>query len=258
MSKSLIKWLKGKINGAYYKLFLRFYYLYNQDSVFVTGADSSHYKSLCQLLCSLLKYESKSKILVYDLGLTNTEINYININFSAIELRSFDYSKYPKYLNIKINAGEYAWKPVIVNNVMNEFKCTVCWLDAGNVVIEPLLKLKIITKKLGFYSPYSCGKISDWTHPKTLNYLNASESILNYINLNGACVSVDYSNKKANKLINTWATYALIKECIAPEGSGRHNHRQDQAVLTVLAYQSGLGQKMIKDYLGFKIHQDMD
>ena len=238
--------------------------------VIVTGADSSHFKSLCQLLNSLIKYESKTPIIVYDLGLSDYENDYLNYSYPSVEIRLFDYSQYPSYLNIKVNAGEYAWKPVIISNISNEFKCTVCWLDAGNLVTKRLVKVRKLTKVFGFFSLQTSGVISDWTHPKTLKYLKIPNNILNKRNLTGGCVSINYNNPKARALVDQWKKCALIKECIAPEGSGRHNHRQDQSVLSVLAYKIGIANKLSiahkfgiahkfsDNFNEIKIHQDID
>lgn len=230
----------------------------NDDLVVVTGADSTHYKSIIQFLTSLYLHEPDIKTIVFDLGFTQSEKINLKDKFKSIEIRLFDYSKYPDYFNIKKNAGEYAWKPVIIQQVLNECKSCVCWMDAGNKVIKPLVWIRKITRAVGIYSPQSSGSISDWTHYETLKYLKASTNILNKRNLNGACVSVCYQNKIARNIINQWKDLSLIKECIAPAGSNRENHRQDQAVLSVIAHQSGITSKMPSSFYGFKIQQDID
>lgn len=230
----------------------------NDNLAIVTGADSSHYKSLCQFLLSLFMHEPNIKAIVFDLGLIESERQYLKDAFPTAELRLFDYTRYPDYFNIKVNAGEYAWKPVILCNVLNEFKRCVCWMDAGNVVTNPLSWLRRITETAGMYSPRSSGLVSDWTHPKTLKFLNASNNLLHKYNLNGACIAVCYQNHKARDLVNQWKQCALIRECIAPSGSSRKNHRQDQAVLSVIAHQSGIAKNMPTRLYGFKIHQDID
>jgi len=226
--------------------------------IIVTGADSSHYKSLCQFLSSLFMYEPGIKVIVFDLGLIDSEGQCLKNTFPSIELRLFDYSKYPGYFNIKINAGEYAWKPVVLSDILSEFKCCVCWMDAGNLVTGPLFWLRKITNDLGIYSPNSSGVISDWTHPKTIEFMKVSNDLLNKPNLNGACVSVSFQNSKARELINQWKQCALIKDCIAPMGSNRENHRQDQAVLSVILHQSGITKYMPTKLYGFMTHQDID
>jgi len=50
----------------------------------------------------------------------------------------------------------------------------------------------------------------------------------------GAIVGFDLSKEPARKVLATWLDCALHRECIAPVGSHRGNHRQDQAALTLL------------------------
>ena len=233
-----------------------------QELVIVTGSDSSHFKSLYQLLKSLTLHEKNTKVLVFDLGITNKEREIIKDDFPNYELRKFDYSKHPSYFNIKENAGEYAWKPVIINSVLNEFKTSVCWLDGGNKVMKPLTSIRKIIEVYGFYSPFSKGIISEWTHIKSLECLGVvtNKGLLKQRNLNGACVSVDYNNIEARNVIEKWSDCAKSKSCIAPEGSSRVNHRQDQAVLSTLVYKHipEVGKKMMYRKFGFKTHQDID
>lgn len=229
-----------------------------KNFIIITGADSSHYKSLIQLLLSVLLHEKNTKVIVFDLGLTDLELNELKEKFKTIEIRKFNYSQYPKFFNIKINAGEYAWKPVIISDILNEFKCSIVWMDAGNVISSPLNTIRKIMNFTGFYSPYSEKKIFSWTHPKTLKFLETSDKILNKRNLNAACVAVNYNFNEIKKVIDKWKQCALMKECIAPEGSSRKNHRQDQAVLSVIAYKSNVVNILFKKYYGFKIQQDVD
>lgn len=238
------------------------FFVSKQDLVIVTGSDSSHFKSLQQLLKSLSIHEKKTKVIVFDLGITTSESEKMKNDFPDFELRTFEYSRYPSYFNIKENAGEYAWKPVIINNILNEFKTSVCWLDGGNKITKPLTSIRKMIELYGFYSPFSKGTISDWTHPKTLACLGVSDNknLLKQRNLNGACVSADYNNIEVRNVIQKWSDWAKSKECIAPEGSSRKNHRQDQAVLSALVYKQipEVGKKMTYRKFGFKTHQDID
>ena len=99
----------------------------------------------------------------------------------------------------------------------------------------------------------------DWTHPATLEYFAVdAQWAAGKRNLNGACVAFHPHSLQALKLAKQWRDGALIKECIAPEGSSRKNHRQDQALLTVLAYKHGLADATESQYLGFETHRDID
>lgn len=224
----------------------------------ITASDSSHYKSLCQLLSSIFRHEPNTQTVVFDLGLSTEEQKQITTTYSGIEMRTFNYSRYPDYFDVKKNAGEYAWKPVIIHEMLEEKKGTVCWMDAGNIITGPLKKIRKITYKLGMYSPHSSGIVSDWTHPSTLKELKTSQSTLTKHNLNGACISLYHTNETARHIAAKWKECALKKEIIAPSGSNRQNHRQDQAVLSVLAHESGITKKMPTKCIGFKTHQDID
>ena len=230
----------------------------NHDMIIITGADSSHFKSLCQFLSSLLKHESNITVITYDLGLDQQEVEHINKLFPKIETRKFNFESYPDYFNIKKNAGEYAWKPVIFCDVLEEFKTHVCWMDAGNLVTAPLTILRKITYQIGLYSPQSSGTIGEWTHPNCFQYLNGETNLLAERNLNGACISMIYSNDLALKIARAWKACALTKDCIAPVGSNRSNHRQDQSVLSILAHQVGITKNMPILNYEFKVQQDID
>ena len=239
--------------------FIAFFTCRKDKMIFVTGADSSHYKSLCRFLTSFFKYEPNTKVIVYDLGLTEAENCNLRNSFPLAEIRIFDYSKYPAYFNIKKYAkGNYAWKPAIIYNVFNEFKCNICWMDAGNIILRPLYLLRKEVKKSGFYSPFSGPNIAKWTHPATLRFLNVSKELLKKRNLSGGCITISYQNPKIRNFITKWHKYTFIKECIAPKGSSLANHRYDQAMLTILAYQLNVFHHMpVEEYYGIKFHQDI-
>jgi hypothetical protein len=226
--------------------------------VLVTGADRTHYKSLCNLLRSAAKWEPEIRCVVYDLGLDPDQQAEFTAAFPAQEVRRFDYSKYPAYFNIRVNAGEYAWKPVIFSEVFEECRCSVGWFDAGNLLFEPLYRMRKVVQAKGFYSPFAKGTIAEWTHPATLANLKVDPSIYAKQNLAGYCVAANYRFPKARAFVQRWKECALEKECIAPAGSNRYNHRQDMSLLSILAYQMLLPLYLSKFRLGFDCQQDVD
>ena len=226
----------------------------------VTASDASHARSLENLLASIQRHEPAARVVVYDLGMTAAQLGHLKSRF-RYEFRAFEFPKYPAFLDIRIAAGEYAWKPQLIRDVARESR-EVCWMDAGNIVTEPLRKLRCEVRREGYYCPQSQGTISEFTHPAMLAYFDLpSDWKSDFRNLNGACVAFDMRNPRGASLLEEWARYALIKDCIAPQGSSRANHRQDQSLLTVLAYRAGRtreSSKTAKKLLGFKTHQDVE
>ena len=74
-------------------------------------------------------------------------------------------------------------------------------------------------------------------------------------NLNAACVAFDPTNPKARQLAEEWARCAMDEYVIAPVGSSRENHRQDQALLTVLAYRNGMVEEPVERRRGYSLHR---
>jgi len=231
-----------------------------QGLVIASGADSTHFKSLVQFIGTVNMYEPHSHLVIFDLGLSRQESSYLKEIYPNIDYRIFDYNRYPSYFNIKVQSGQYAWKPVIIWNVLTEFKDSVVWFDAGCILTQPLFRIRKVLDKYGFYSPVASfsGSIKRWTHPGTVKFLNCDNSLLEERQLAGTVVGFKWNKSAVLELANKWKECALIKECIAPAGSTRDNHRQDQAILAILAYQHGLAQKIPQRFLGFKIHQDID
>lgn len=223
----------------------------------VTGASQNHYKSLKQFLNSC-NNNYINKIFVYNLGLTLDSINELKLNYNII-IKNFDFSKFPSYFNISINSGEYAWKPVIIYETMKEISGILLWCDAGNILPSELTPIITTIKNNNIYSPTSTGSIFKWTHPKTLEWFNVTDSVFNLYPRNGAILGFNIDNIIVCDFIKQFADCANIKDCIAPEGSNRLNHRQDQAVFTILYYKFfNNSDNCIDDYYGIRIHQDID
>jgi hypothetical protein len=105
----------------------------------VTGASDNHYKSLINMILSFMKFHKNDPdyvIIVYNLGIKEelwTRLLNIFSRYTNFIPETFDYSQYPDYVNININAGEYAWKPIIIHKVFNKYKDITLWMDAGNI-----------------------------------------------------------------------------------------------------------------------------
>lgn len=227
--------------------------------IIVSGASENHARSLMQFAKSAVQHEPTARLILFDLGLTPATRERLAREIPRAEIRAFDFSRYPAWMDIRVNAGEYAWKPTIIGQVLDDAGHTpVLWMDAGNKIVKPLGAIRRLLQADGFYSPHSSGTVRDWTHPGTLNYLGAGAAYGHLPNLNGCCIGFHPAHPQARALITRWRELSLVKDCLAPAGSSRQNHRQDQALLTVLAYQNGLGFRGCRMLLGFQRHQDVD
>jgi len=235
---------------------LEYYWYYFQDFIFylysllltvnkranvkiITASDYKFYDSLIQLIDSIIIHEPNTNIVVYDIGLMTSHIEELK-KTNRVELKTFDFEKYPKFLSERDKFGKlgaYAWKSAILNEVLeHENKDIVLWLDAGNILTSSLKRLKKVVLLNNFYSPLSAGNLIDWCHPKTLQFLNAPKYIFKKANLTGGLVAFNTASSFAKDLAKKWYKNSMIEDCIAPPDSDRNNHRQDQSVLSILFY----------------------
>jgi hypothetical protein len=240
----------------------------------VTACSYNHSKSMLNFLNSLYtqcdKYNVEFKCVLYDLGDLSElyKIDLLN-KYPTLSIRIFDYSKYPSYFNVQINAGEYAWKPAIIYEITEELikennvkENILLWCDAGNLIIDNLLNLTKVIKDILIYSHYSSTTVKKFTHYKVLQYFNIhpNEYVLNNISRNGAIMGFYLENSLVQDFIKVFYNYAQIKDAICPDGSNRSNHRQDQSLFTLLYYNFIIKYRLpsCNFYISISIHNDVD
>jgi hypothetical protein len=232
----------------------------------VTAADESHFQSSLNLLRSLQFFEPKTKVIYYDLGLTSDQSHFIQNNFPSIVLKQFPYDDFPDFFNVKINAGEYAWKAACINLAMLDSTTGVLWLDAGNIITGDLRRIQKMIRQNGIFIMQASNTIQQFTHPKTLEYFNCTER-LHLPQFSAAAIGFSSLSKEAARVLEKWLFCSKDKAIIAPKGSSRVNHRQDQAILTLIILENYKMNARIRkqiasnndlSFYNFLIHQDVE
>lgn len=221
----------------------------NEDLIVVTAASSNHAGALGQMLASLKHLDARVEC--YDLGLTAGEVQGLP-RWSGLAFHRFDYDAYPSFMNVAVNAGEYAWKPVIVADVAERARAAdppsdVLWADAGCYfhALQPIADR--IARTGGLWVRASAGTMREWTHPGMFEYLHADPAVFGD-KPNADATLIGFAVGSAapaardavyRDVVLGWKTCAMARDCIAPAGSSRSNHRQDQAVLSYLVHSAG-------------------
>jgi hypothetical protein len=237
----------------------------------VCGSDFRYFKYLRRLIGNVLDVitneiykDTKINFIVYDLGLKEEELKEIE-QFPHIIIESFNYSIYPEHVSLEKYNGQmcnYSWKPIIIYDVCEKYGDLVHWMDTRNLYNKNDIFKNMINwlNTNYFFTPTSNANVQKWTHEKCIEYMkeHGSEKYLNNSNRNAALIGINYNIDWCKELIKEWKNCALIKECICPEGSHRRNHRQDQAVLTILFYKyhEKYDFKLKDDYMKIAIHQN--
>jgi Protein of unknown function (DUF1647) len=226
---------------------------------FVSGASSNHFKSLKNLIQSVLKFYPGEPFIVFDLGLEQQEVDEIK---NIVKVEKFDYSHWPEHVNIKNDqAGGYAWKPIIIHEVAKRTGKAILWLDAGDVVVAPLEPVFSIIEKNGYFSPCSSHNIRKFCMAKTLEYIKIPDDHLNFPSIAAAIVGIDINHSLGSRVLEEWFKLSLIKECILPEGGTYQNNRHDQNILSCLLAKNAGPNYFVPNWWGnelIKIHCDVD
>lgn len=237
---------------------------------FVTASDTSHARSLVNLITSISFTNPDAQVVVFDLGLTGSELLNLSETFPAVKVEKFPYEEFPDYFDVRVEAGQYAWKAQCVERVASSARGDLFWIDAGCVVTGKLERIRKVLGRRGIYADKAVGPSSRWTHPLTFAALDAGkeEAELQRDQLAATFIGFRLGGANVNRVISDWARYSRDRNVIAPPGSSRVNHRQDQSVFSILVYRFlaqstpqrllsfvGYWPKAVKDYL---IRQDVD
>lgn len=238
----------------------------------VTAASANHFcalesflYSMSEVLEGLERSEVRPKLVVYNLGGMSYEqrkqLQNLKENQFIDEYKDFNYAAYPPFWDINKSRGEYGWKAGIIKEVADNYGGLILWLDSGNMLALDFLRyLPGYLDRFGFWSPQSSGSFRQYTHEGLPQFFDDTmEPYAQETNCNGAAIAFDVSNAKISKgLLKEWYRCSSIKACIAPKGSSRANHRQDQAALTYLVKKMQFVEQCrhFPEHYGVTVHQD--
>ncbi len=256
INKNVLKYILRYILNLIIDYFLVIIFLFrakinNKEFKIITISDSYFFDALTNLLTSIHKYETKIEVVIIDIGLNEKQTVFLKDNFNY-KIKKFNFDKFPLFFkdyDLDGKLGSYAWKAPALFNEFYESEKNIIYLDAGCELRKSLNFLKFIILKNGFYSPESSNNIEYWTHPHTLKIMKAEKSLLRKRNFSSGIVGMVIDNKKNQKIIDEWAKFSRNKDVIAPKGSSRKNHRQDQSILNILVHQN------LKSYMIPRTHK---
>ena len=229
------------------------YNMYNR-LVVVTCASSNHFRESKDMIASVQKYLPHSKILFYDLGLTERERLEVR-NYCNVELRPVSWDKYPPHAK---SLMKYAWKPLVINEVAAEYDL-IMYGDASVRMLSPDIGPVLGSLiEVPFLSLPGSSKIISYTHDGMISYLKyppSRKDMVNWGTLQGGSWIMLLNQDMKENVLKPWVDCALHEQCIAPSGSAvspcRNRikkigeyigcHRFDQSALNiVLAKRFGL------------------
>lgn len=227
-----------------------------------SGSSDNHFHLLLLFIYRIFISENNFCIIIWDLGISTNNLLLLEAAKIFIERKNFylkvmkfNYSNFPKHFNININAGCYSWKPFVIWDTYTIYKKNLLWLDCGCYILGRLDYEYNVIKNKEIYTINATHSIKKFTHNSLLALLDVKEKYYNKTMCSAGILGISYYSSKVEYIFNLWKACALIKNCIAPKGSYKGNHLQDQSVLSILLYQNNVSFSNNKR-LGFSLHFD--
>lgn len=210
----------------------------------VTYASEAYFPRLERLLLSFVEFNVRTdKFVIVNLGMKKNQLKAISCLCPSAIVTDFDYSKHPKFISMDHPDKRYGFKGPAVLQGIKEAKDAelVIWLDSGIIIKNSLEAIWDQVDRIGFYSFWSQHDVKKWTHPNVFKYTRVKpSSFQGRKNISSGIVGVDMRRSNVQKMMNEWSRLCQIEDCVSPDDSSRANHRQDQAILTVLMYKYDL------------------
>ncbi|XP_050418954.1 uncharacterized protein LOC126832277 [Patella vulgata] len=224
--------------------------------VIVAGASSNHFTEMQALMHNidtvLRPVYPDIKVILYDIGFTESQRQAI-IKYGRCKLRKFDITKYPDHIKYLHSC---AWKPIIIQEVLNEYNFTM-YMDASiRLYNGSLTSIFNKVKELGII--HRCARthrITTNTYAETFEYFNVEPCLLHGLfETGGGFNLVVKNNLYSYAVMRSWLTCCLQKYCVEPKGSKSqdacnhkyHNcHRFDQSVLGIAISMMALNESHI-------------
>ena len=217
--------------------------------VAVSALSSNHFPEAQDNIGSLQKYFPRTKIIIYDIGLTYNERRQLG-TYCNVEVRNFSFHLYPDHVR---NLDVYAWKPLIVSEVARQHE-VILYGDSSvrmkssdmATILKSIVKFPFLSG-IPHYQP-----IISLTHDGMIKYLRSPpRKELAHFTGTQAGVWLMWANSMMKaRVIEAWVDCALNKSCISPEGATKDPckftekafsegsyvgcHRYDQSALNMI------------------------
>ena len=187
--------------------------------VALSAISSNHFAEAQDNIGSLQKYFPRTKMILYDIGLTANERRQLG-TYCNVEVRNFTFERYPHHVR---ELDIYAWKPLIVSEVAQQYQ--VILYGDSSVRMKSSDMVTVLKSIVTF--PFVSGiphhqPIISLTHEGTINYLLKSPSRKEMAAFTGtqAGVWLMWANSMMKaRVIKAWKDCALNRSCISPEGA---------------------------------------
>lgn len=199
----------------------------------VTAADQRFARTLLQMLASVERHalHRTHRVVVADLGLSPSGLAAIAARFPWCAVQPFDFASYPAHVR---QLGTFAWKPVLLWDMVRGADAPVFWFDSGTLFHGSIDPLADAVDRDGVYTLRGQTPLGRCCDARALARLGVADEDLGEPYCAGGVIGFDPSRPVVRGVVAAWRDHALDAGCIAPAGLDPRVHRFDQAILTAL------------------------
>ncbi len=207
------------------------------QAIILTAADHRYFRTVWQLLKSFERHRPSVPIdwILHDLGLHQEDLNELKASFPWCTIKTFDYAAYPKH--VRLENGNYAWKPIIIAAELSKTDVPLLWFDAGTVLSRHWSQAIDLTLEKGFWILRSQTPLHLKCENRVLTELSVPIEAWHMPEYAAGALGIDPHNSALRQIIEQWKDQALIEARIQPGGSVV-DHKHDQALLNCLIYKA--------------------
>jgi hypothetical protein len=207
-----------------------------EKPVIVTAADERFWRCLYQFLRDVerRRFHHGHTVLAYDLGLAPQTRARLERRFPWCRFPRFRFEDYPPHVR---ETGNYAWKPLILAELVAAGAAPILWLDSASLFrTRDLGFLWEIIRREGIYVAHGQTPVGEHCDLLTLQALKVPASIRRRPEVAAGVLGLDPGSGKIRSLVAEWAQHAGIAAHIMPRWPRLPRHRNDQALLSILLH----------------------
>ena len=207
--------------------------------VVVSSVSSNHFNEIKDMVASVQTHMPNTTLIVYSLGLTDTEAQVLR-SYCNLELRIFDFNKYPSLKYSRRNLQHYGWKPLVVHEVSVEHE-VIMYFDCSIRLVSPIMSNgSLLTYFSSSWPAFIVGSeygkgcnrsespdkpIASFTHDGMLKYLFPNRSLdlpalrqelAVWGHIESGCWLMWFTSEVREKILGNWVDCAFHEECMAP------------------------------------------
>lgn len=202
--------------------------------ILVTAANAPFARCIYQLLRSAERHGWSARFhwIVYDMGFTPQDRARLKRRFPWCEWRVLQFEGLPDHLPPE--RGSYAWKPLVIARVAEEFRCRVLWLDSAALVVGDPAPIFQALGLHGLWVLRGQSSLRIRCEPAVLTALGVPGRLWDRREVFAGSVAFDAARPWVLTLVQRWRDLSLDRANVLPVPRTIERHMHDQAVLSAL------------------------